>query len=336
MNQTHPTPEEIVDYLHGELPPAADAADCGTPSRMRRVSRGSRQRGLAHGAAACPRESRGTRAAAKRRCEDLGGRCASVDLALASGSARHFVPRSPCPVAIAIAAFLYFSLQNRARTGSRRNDRCRLLRELLCCAECGDAALAGRTRTAGPSLAMSSALGSLASSRPRFWPPAAMRAAADSPRELPMPLLEAVLSAPARISYTGVVESVRIGSHGSQASTYRIEHRAPDLTRRSYSAPPALLGTSEIVKRNVTYRIDAKRRRIVETATSEFGEGQGLSNDACADSRELSRGARRQHDVRRPSHDRRASGEPAHASRDDVRAHRLPDKDRARQARVRR
>ena len=108
----------------------------------------------------------------------------------------------------------------------------------------------------------------------------AMRAAADLPRELPMPQLEAVLSAPARISYTGVVESVRIGSHASQATVYRIEHRAPDLTRRSYSAPPALLGTSEIVKRNVTYRIDPKRRRIVETATSALGDGQGLSNDA--------------------------------------------------------
>ena len=26
MNQTHPTPEQLVDYLHGELPPPQDAA----------------------------------------------------------------------------------------------------------------------------------------------------------------------------------------------------------------------------------------------------------------------------------------------------------------------
>ncbi|HVR46731.1 MAG TPA: zf-HC2 domain-containing protein [Candidatus Binatia bacterium] len=26
MNQTHPTPEELVEYLHGELPPPQDAA----------------------------------------------------------------------------------------------------------------------------------------------------------------------------------------------------------------------------------------------------------------------------------------------------------------------
>lgn len=26
MNQTHPTPEQLVDYLHGELPPQQDAA----------------------------------------------------------------------------------------------------------------------------------------------------------------------------------------------------------------------------------------------------------------------------------------------------------------------
>jgi negative regulator of sigma E activity len=105
-------------------------------------------------------------------------------------------------------------------------------------------------------------------------------AGADSQHELPMPLLQAVLSAPSRISYSGVVESVRTGSHGSQASVYRIEHRAPDLTRRSYSAPPDLLGSSDIVKGNRTFRIDPKRRRIVETATATLGDVQESASAA--------------------------------------------------------
>jgi negative regulator of sigma E activity len=105
-------------------------------------------------------------------------------------------------------------------------------------------------------------------------------AGADSQHELPMPLLEAVLSAPSHVSYSAVVETVRTGGHGSQASVYRIEHRAPDLTRRNYSAPPDLLGSSDIVKGNRTFRIDPKHRRIVETATATLGDFQEKTSAA--------------------------------------------------------
>ncbi len=57
--------------------------------------------------------------------------------------------------------------------------------------------------------------------------------------------LEALLfeasSAPSTVSYTGTVVVVRIGSRSAEASVYRIEHRAPDQTRRVYSAPSAPL-----------------------------------------------------------------------------------------------
>jgi outer membrane lipoprotein-sorting protein len=80
-----------------------------------------------------------------------------------------------------------------------------------------------------------------------------------------MPLLSEVLAAPATVSYSGVVEIVRTGSRAAVTSVYRVEHRAPDLTRRAYSSPPQFFGDSEIVKGNVTFSIDARSHRIVAT-----------------------------------------------------------------------
>ncbi|HEY6485119.1 MAG TPA: hypothetical protein VIX83_01900 [Candidatus Cybelea sp.] len=104
-------------------------------------------------------------------------------------------------------------------------------------------------------LALALAIGSLA--------PAAAGTAQTS-ASAPFALLADVLSAPSKISYTGVVESVRIGSHGSEASVYRIEHRAPEMTRKVFSAPPELFGDSEIARGNLKFSIDARHHRIVE------------------------------------------------------------------------
>ena len=80
-----------------------------------------------------------------------------------------------------------------------------------------------------------------------------------------LPLLSQVLAAPATVSYSGIVETRRTESRGTVTSVYRIEHRAPDLTRRTYSSPSRFLGDSEIVKGNLKFSIDAKHRRIVVT-----------------------------------------------------------------------
>lgn len=90
-------------------------------------------------------------------------------------------------------------------------------------------------------------------------------AAAAPASAAPFALLSDVLSAPSKVSYSAIVETVRIGNHGSEASVYRIEHRAPDMTRKVYSAPPALFGDSEITEGSLKYSIDEKHHRIVET-----------------------------------------------------------------------
>lgn len=90
-------------------------------------------------------------------------------------------------------------------------------------------------------------------------------AGAGSGSDAALPLLSQVLTAPATVSYSGVVETVRTESRGTVVSVYRIEHRAPDLTRRTYSSPPRFLGDSEILKGNLKFSVDAKNHRIVVT-----------------------------------------------------------------------
>ena len=90
-------------------------------------------------------------------------------------------------------------------------------------------------------------------------------AGAGSRSDADLPLLSQVLAAPATVSYSGVVETLRMERRASVVSVYRIEHRAPDLTRRTYSSPPRFLGDSEVVKGNLKFSIDAKNHRIVVT-----------------------------------------------------------------------
>jgi len=90
-------------------------------------------------------------------------------------------------------------------------------------------------------------------------------AGAGSASDADLPLLSQVLTAPATVSYSGVVETLRTESRGTVVSVYRIEHRAPDLTRRTYSSPPRFLGDSEILKGNLKFSVDAKNHRIVVT-----------------------------------------------------------------------
>jgi outer membrane lipoprotein-sorting protein len=91
-------------------------------------------------------------------------------------------------------------------------------------------------------------------------------------------LLRTALTAPQRISYVGEVQVLRIGSERSDAAIYRIEHRAPNLTRRWYMAPQDLYGDSIITRGSMTYSIDVKRERIVVSQDDEIDD-QVAAND---------------------------------------------------------
>jgi negative regulator of sigma E activity len=73
------------------------------------------------------------------------------------------------------------------------------------------------------------------------------------------------MTAPATVSYTGTVEVVSIGNQGSEASVYRIEHRAPNLTQRLYMSPPRLHGDSVVTRGERSYFVDVRRRRVLRS-----------------------------------------------------------------------
>jgi negative regulator of sigma E activity len=89
-------------------------------------------------------------------------------------------------------------------------------------------------------------------------------ASAATPDEPADGLVFDAMTAPATISYSGTVEAIDIGNH-SEASVYRIEHRAPDLTQRVYLSPPRLHGDSVVSRGDASYFVDPGRHRIVET-----------------------------------------------------------------------
>ena len=76
-------------------------------------------------------------------------------------------------------------------------------------------------------------------------------------------LLRSAIDAPKHLTYSGEVQVLRFGENKSEAAIYRIEHRAPNLTRRWYLAPSGLYGDSIISRAEQTYSIDVKRSRVV-------------------------------------------------------------------------
>jgi negative regulator of sigma E activity len=84
-------------------------------------------------------------------------------------------------------------------------------------------------------------------------------------KEAPAVVLRDAIYAPNSVSYVGEVQMLRIGPNKSEAAVFRIEHKAPDLTRRWYLAPEDLYGDSIISRGDDTFSIDVKRAHIVVT-----------------------------------------------------------------------
>jgi outer membrane lipoprotein-sorting protein len=78
-------------------------------------------------------------------------------------------------------------------------------------------------------------------------------------------LVRTALDAPKHVSYVGQLQTVRWGTRTATATIQRVEHLAPDTTRRTYLAPEALYGEYAIEAGETTTRIDPKRRRVIVT-----------------------------------------------------------------------
>lgn len=91
------------------------------------------------------------------------------------------------------------------------------------------------------------------------------------------PLLFAAIAGPANVSYTGIVEVVRIGTRDAEADVYRVEHRAPNLTLRVYTAPAALAGDAVLSKGDVLYSVDASHHRVIESRNDAVTDPRALN-----------------------------------------------------------
>lgn len=75
-------------------------------------------------------------------------------------------------------------------------------------------------------------------------------------------LLRASINASRSVSYIGQLETIRFSASKANATIVRIEHRAPDRTRRWYLAPEALYGDYIITRSTTTWQFDTRRARV--------------------------------------------------------------------------
>jgi negative regulator of sigma E activity len=75
-------------------------------------------------------------------------------------------------------------------------------------------------------------------------------------------LRDAVL-AYTKYSYIGQVQNTDFGQDRADSVLFRIEHRAPDMTRRWYLAPGSLYGDSIVSRGDTSYDIDPHTKRII-------------------------------------------------------------------------
>jgi negative regulator of sigma E activity len=75
-------------------------------------------------------------------------------------------------------------------------------------------------------------------------------------------LRDAVL-AYTKYSYVGQVQNTDFGQDRADSVLFRIEHRAPDMTRRWYLAPGSLYGDSIVSQGDTSYDIDPHTKRII-------------------------------------------------------------------------
>jgi outer membrane lipoprotein-sorting protein len=77
------------------------------------------------------------------------------------------------------------------------------------------------------------------------------------------PLIVAAAAAPKHVSFVGQMSSIRSGQTRALAVVSKVEHRAPDETRRTYLAPRVLYGQFVISRGATSWDVDPSRKRVV-------------------------------------------------------------------------
>jgi negative regulator of sigma E activity len=100
---------------------------------------------------------------------------------------------------------------------------------------------------------------------------AASRAATASPRPPTVagndarPLIVQAVAAPRHVSFVGQMSSIRSGTTQATATIQKIEHRAPDQTRRTFLAPRDLYGRFVISRGAMSWDVNPRLKQVVIT-----------------------------------------------------------------------
>ncbi len=81
--------------------------------------------------------------------------------------------------------------------------------------------------------------------------------------QTPDGLVRAAAEAPRHLSYVGQYQSTIWGAKNAVATLVKIEHAAPDETRRTYLAPQALYGQYVVTRGPATVEFDVQRHRAI-------------------------------------------------------------------------
>jgi negative regulator of sigma E activity len=76
-------------------------------------------------------------------------------------------------------------------------------------------------------------------------------------------LVRTAFEAPKHVSYVGQIQTIRWGTRMATATIQRVEHLAPQSTRRTFLAPEALYGEYDVTVGDATAKIDPKQKRAV-------------------------------------------------------------------------
>lgn len=101
--------------------------------------------------------------------------------------------------------------------------------------------------------------------------------------EAPLPdadeLVRAATEAPKRISYVGEVQTTRWGANQAVATIVRVEHKAPELTRRTYLAPQSVYGEYTITRGTMSYDFEVNRQVVVSSENLAADNQVALNNN---------------------------------------------------------
>jgi negative regulator of sigma E activity len=82
----------------------------------------------------------------------------------------------------------------------------------------------------------------------------------------PAALVIDAIDAPHRVSYQGQEQITRWGPTAADSTIVRVEHKAPDLFRRTYLAPESIYGDYVVTRGTLSDKVEPRAARVILTA----------------------------------------------------------------------